>query len=897
MGFLSSTRNLPAAAQKPLNVDATRASTNEQARPIPYLAGKNRIGITWISDFFDVRTDAVTRETGKDQTSTVGYNYYASIAGLLCHGPLDSISSIYFNGELVWSGNITRGAEDFVDITIAGHGQMRLYWGTGTQTTDTYLQSSGYDHPPYKYQAYVIFQQVFLGFNQTNAPNVEIICARYPKPGWMTAAVNLQDDCNPIAVIAEWMSSPVFGLNSSKLNTAALDAAAVQLASEGIGLSPYVTRQQSARQLIVQLCEYFDGYPVDSAPDGLLSVGLARSPADVGALPAINENDLVDEPDLDPDSWRGCKTKTWIKFTNRYPSTLPDGSIVAPYKDDALPYRDPGASQIVGDNTPQTLDRPWVTHPTVAQKIVAAAGRASALPSGSGTLVLKKKSAVNLSEGGLLRFSYTPYGLADLVLRIKSKTLHAPPARQVTLEVDEDRAWFNAAFYLPADDTPPAPANYDPQPFAAQKIFELPYGLGNDSQPTLATLAARPNRFTTSYNIWLRKPYSASQVHYVLPFSLITNGTVSVDYPVTPVIDSAVGIVVTGIAPQFEGSLVAAFVQNELLLAVQPQESMAVFDYEKLDATTYRFYVIRALWASPLQPHPATVMARVVVSDGPLFTYSYDQIGSHNRFARHGQVATENYPATTELIDSIKGIVVQLDSADTTLDPLTLDDAFARKLLLLVDDEIISVSNVTLIAAGKYRVFGIRARYDSRRQAHAIGAQVFIMLRSDFNKLSDQNLFYYSARCVFKLQPVVFGKTLDLSQVTPVTCTISGRAARALAPLNLRVSGDGANPTYTAGQGLPITWSLCSEKRGSFWGLWGHPVATNLPYVILEFRTLAGDLKTTVTTAAGATSITFTNAQLIAAFGSETDVLVRAYAAYGTNQVSLFNDQVIVRKL
>lgn len=204
---------------------------------------------------------------------------------------------------------------------------------------------------------------------------------------------------------------------------------------------------------------------------------------------------------------------------------------------------------------------------------------------------------------------------------------------------------------------------------------------------------------------------------------------------------------------------------------------------------------------------------------------------------------------------------------------------------------------MTLLAAGKYRIFGLRGRYDTRRQAHAIGAAVFIIARADLNRLSDASLFSYSTRCVFKLQPIVFGKALDLSQVTPISYTITGRAARAFAPLNLRVFGDGVNPAYTNGQDLAITWNNCSERRGSFWGLWGHPVTSPLPYTIIEFRTVAGDLKATVTTAAGAASVTFTNAQIVAAFGAQTDVVIRAYGAYGTNQVSLFYDQLTVRKL
>jgi len=264
MSFLGgSTNRIPQPAQKPLGQNVALASTNEAARQLPYMAGKTRVGVTWLCDAFNVKTRPVNQQAGKGQTIRTGYNYFADIAGLVCHGLVDGIHKIYLNGDEAWSGTVTRTpGDDFADITVDKYGVIRIYWGTDTQNADTVLLSSGFDHPPYRNQCYIRWQQLFFGFNQTNAQNVELVISRYPTPGWMTAAVNVQDDCNPIAIVAEWLTNPIFGLgwDVSRIDTAGLDAVAEQLEDEGVGLSPWLTRQDTIPSLITQLCQHFDGF-------------------------------------------------------------------------------------------------------------------------------------------------------------------------------------------------------------------------------------------------------------------------------------------------------------------------------------------------------------------------------------------------------------------------------------------------------------------------------------------------------------------------------------------------------------------------------------------------------------------------------------------------------------
>jgi hypothetical protein len=170
-----------------------------QTRPVPNFAGIARLGVTFISEVFNVKSRKITMRVGKSK-ETVGWNYYASFAALIAHGPLDRIDSIWMDDDLVWEGPLSCGAEDYVDLTIEARGNVRLYWGTETQGQDPLLATSGTVHPAYRGQAYLVFDQLFFGRDRTNAPNIEVLVARWPNAPWLPTPNSIEDDVNPVMV-------------------------------------------------------------------------------------------------------------------------------------------------------------------------------------------------------------------------------------------------------------------------------------------------------------------------------------------------------------------------------------------------------------------------------------------------------------------------------------------------------------------------------------------------------------------------------------------------------------------------------------------------------------------------------------------------------------------------
>jgi hypothetical protein len=269
---------------------------------------------------------------------------------------------------------------------------------------------------------------------------------------------------------------------------------------------------------------------------------------------------------------------------------------------------------------------------------------------------------------------------------------------------------------------------------------------------------------------------------------------------------------------------------------------------------------------------------------------SYRQVADFESFAQRGHVVAE-YPADTLLVDDALGIEIQFDSLDNDLDEYTFLEAQENRLLLFVGDEILSCWNVQLIAAGRYRLWTIRARYDTKRQAHAPDAEAWVVLRDDLAMTADD---MSPPLKTFKLQPFLLQSEYDLALVNPLPITLQRRAYLPLAPLNLRVFGDGYNPTYETGADIVADWDQAAIRSSA------EPVTTvlspDIDKTALEVLMTGNVLVGTFEFPGGNGPRTITNGELVAALGSETDFKLRAWFVRSGYR-SLHYDQVTVRKV
>jgi len=268
---------------------------------------------------------------------------------------------------------------------------------------------------------------------------------------------------------------------------------------------------------------------------------------------------------------------------------------------------------------------------------------------------------------------------------------------------------------------------------------------------------------------------------------------------------------------------------------------------------------------------------------------SFVQVASGSSFAMKGPLNAVLAAGT--LADATLDITFTGD--DWTLEETTLEEATTTQpLQVFLGGEILSGYDATLTGPKRYTLKVLREWFGTRAETHATGATAYVL------QLGLEPAVTWAAdlpegAAVFKEQPRLLAQELDLATCPEIAVTIQKRAQRSAAPTNLRVFEDGAHPTYTSGQNIPVNWTQTSELR------FGFNVTQNLDCradgLVLQVLTTAGVLKGELAFAGNAGPVTITNAQLVSLLGSETDFKLRAFYSLAGLR-SLNYDEITVRR-
>lgn len=241
-------------------------------------------------------------------------NYYGTLAGAVCKGPVDALVAIVLGGKYWYKPTtpLVRGAETFVDLPDtrpgARSGFLRLYWGTETQVADPVLQALlGADEvPPYRGVCYFVLVDFLFGTGMGSAPNLEFIVRRKPLQSVVSgaaAALDSDAQANPVALAAEvataWygLDLPAAGLDGAGWQALADEVQATAESRALVNCSPLWTQQAAARSLFIDLGATGDLW-FRAGAEGAVEVGRWREAGPAGAITTLDANAL--EADLSP---------------------------------------------------------------------------------------------------------------------------------------------------------------------------------------------------------------------------------------------------------------------------------------------------------------------------------------------------------------------------------------------------------------------------------------------------------------------------------------------------------------------------------------------------------------------------------------------------------------------
>lgn len=485
------------------------------------------------------------------------YDYYGTIAGAVCAGPVDELVAIVLDGKTVWpkantweaaksylvgdiaqwqgvvyycvtahtsttgnkptgvSGNawwqrytITRATQpNPAAITVDGYGAAYFYWGTPTQTLDATGEKTMFDrgHPPYRRQAFIVLKNFLFGRERTSAPNVEVVVRRKPNQSLVTGdpAALSDGQANAIAAMADIYTDSVFGagltadaIGGPDSTTWQATANSLHTSASQAAVSPVMTRAASLRQFTAELLAYVDGWARFNS-GGKIETGVFphnAAPPSFTAATTIDYHDLVEEVSYTADGWEQTVNQAQVKFTDRERG----------FKDGAASYVSGYNLAVTGENRTKRIDRPWITRRQQATDHAAEWGKIMAEPKMAGSLVVRAEKAESIRPGDLFLLTHDALSVS-IVCRCISKDIAAPPAGRVTIRFESDRA-SSPVPYQPSATGDPGSAWPDAETLSVQQFFQPPPTMvDGTNDAALVPLIARTSPLTVAANIWLRQ--------------------------------------------------------------------------------------------------------------------------------------------------------------------------------------------------------------------------------------------------------------------------------------------------------------------------------------------------------------------------------------------------------
>lgn len=508
--------------------------------PVPY--GRVRLGLKYIETPWNYRAES----SGSKSAEWIAY----SLAGVLCHGPVDALLGWYINGKPghLSGGGIYRDAEDYVDQYwgYAGGGSalgFRLYWGTDTQAAHPLLagnsmvwtqanQSASANgqvltigrgeeqytlnpapniHPAYRGICYVVFWRLLTDYpaseptGQSSIPPIEfVLYRRNPVASFHFSADSAWTGVSPVGILHDLLTNrrTGLGLGGGFVDSTLWADAAGELARDGFhtmdgghaSVSAAITARESTDAVMSRILSLFDGFV--GVHGGTITPGWfpnrPLSVSAIAALPLLERNDLSEIASIEWPDTDGLLTSVSVSYQD------PGEHMEKVRVTATLPV---GAA-MRAESASEDVDADG--YRTEAQARALAARMLSGRQGATLKLSVFRRAARHsdgspLSPGDLFRYNDADAEL-EFVARVEQTEIL--DALRIRIIARQEPGSFNDGFEVAPDDRA-LPPSVDPVPFQLWRAVEIPPSLsGVPWPPQVALLAHRAGSGVLTAEVW-----------------------------------------------------------------------------------------------------------------------------------------------------------------------------------------------------------------------------------------------------------------------------------------------------------------------------------------------------------------------------------------------------------
>jgi hypothetical protein len=467
---------------KPASLGDFTFPTAIEGRVIPLVFGTVQLSgpnVIWWGDFNATKiTEKVKTGMFSSKRITTGFAYHVGLQMALCMGQIDQLSKVWIGDTVVATGTVQDGTYTITDYELFGgskfgqggvDGVLRVHSGSPTQTASSYL--SGFQTPciPHRDTCYVTWEGGYIG-NATTIKPWKFELSRWPNGlGMAGGKEKIGVESNPACILYELMTDDDwgFGLPSSDVSAASLQAAGNTLYTEGNGFSIAIDRGMEALDLLKLLQEQIDGIVYLDPEDGLFKLSLARDDYDIDLVPQLTESNIVEVREFTRGTWEETSNQVRTEFTDRsrdYFGTYGQA-------------HDLGNQRIQGGElVPVTLKFPGCKDKTLATALANREIRQLAIPLAKATIVVDR-TFWDVKPNDVLAWTDQNLGFTKLPMRVVRIDYGDLQNGQIVLSLIQDVFKVSASFFGEPDDTLWDPPTQNVAELDEAMVVEAPYGI------------------------------------------------------------------------------------------------------------------------------------------------------------------------------------------------------------------------------------------------------------------------------------------------------------------------------------------------------------------------------------------------------------------------------------
>ena len=461
--------------------------------------------------------------SGGDSCTTTGHRYYAGLHLAFCHG-LDKLLKIRAGEKTAWEGIATGNAALAINKPELFGGESReggivgnvdVCFGAATQTRNSYLQSVlGTAIPAFRGLFALVANRCMLSANNPYVKPWSILGQR-TLIGWRDDLADIvaddgYTDMNPAHIIYETLTNLDWGglgYPLADLDVPAFQTAANLLHAEGLGLALLWSKNTDVESFIQIILDHIDGVIFFSHVTGLLKIRLIRNDYNIGAIPVVNQSNIIDLVDYSGPSDSEVINQLTVNYVDR------------DNRASAITVQDIAAlARMNGQVKAVALDFVGIATNTMAAKIAARELQQLAMPISSVVLVVNRKNW-NLEPGDCFNFTWAPLGIADLVMRVDHVDIGLHTDSQLRITAVRDVYGLGAVSFTTPENSAWTTPLSEPADAIRRRLEEITWWqfvreYAGESEAVLAELddsstlvtafCARPSSDAINYEMWAR---------------------------------------------------------------------------------------------------------------------------------------------------------------------------------------------------------------------------------------------------------------------------------------------------------------------------------------------------------------------------------------------------------